>query len=102
MRKYRCAGHVFSMVRYTVNPSNVLLGRTLYFSASACIWQIKHSNDFNVCAALCKSTEQISKRQNRLSQATSPPELSALPKGPKQFEQQQRNVPENEFEQCQR
>ena len=90
------------MVRDTVNLNNVLLGRTLYFSASACIWQIKHSNDINVCAALRKSTEQISNRQSRLWQATSPPDLSVLPKGPKQLEQQQHNVPEDEFDQCQR
>ena len=75
MCKYWCASHVFSMVRDTVNLNNVLLGRTFYSSASACIWQINHSNDFNVFAALCKSTEQISKRQNRLWQATSSPDL---------------------------
>jgi len=38
MRKYCCASHVFSTVRDTVNMNNVLLGRTLYFSTSTCIW----------------------------------------------------------------
>jgi hypothetical protein len=80
MRKYCCVCRVLRMVRSTVNLKNLLLGRTFYFPASASIWQIKHRNYFNVCSALCKSTEQIWKRQNRLCQENSPPDLPCFPK----------------------